>query len=533
MNYRTLGGADPKGKPQIGFISHPNDVSRCLDTFCADVFRTLDCAVYFTEDMTTPLTSDLKTEIAHIPLFLMPVSQDLLTCSSCRILAEDLPYLISLGTPVLAIMIGPDMKSAVEADSRFQGVIPLDHGGNPGAVALYREELKTCLAASFGPQHDQPHIAFEALRLLERTPKPVLSVESLGLQLSERLRWFILRAADRLETETQEAALQDCLVLANRFVQRGMGTDPAVEAYLLGRALLNGLSDAALDREDGVSLITEAAENGLPEAMDWLAEYYANSFAKPDLTRSLYWQRKQVEVLSKLYGADDPYVLQNKNALAKLCVVAEETQEALRLLSELYPVCCRVLGERHARSIAIVTEFKDVYMILGDLENAAVWQEKLCGLLDDPQVLRTAQATLLSLYCDISIAHFKQYLKDKSDETPLLERRDFLIKALRLCLTLEDRKRLRDVVCSLSDDCYRFGEYDKAAQLLQRYIQSSSDDLRCIISLISVYQKLEDKQKEAEITEKAISLYIQKLGEDSYVEGLRKRLTVLRSRLNE
>ena len=39
MNCITLGGADVKEKPRIGCISHPVDVSLCLDAFCSDVFR--------------------------------------------------------------------------------------------------------------------------------------------------------------------------------------------------------------------------------------------------------------------------------------------------------------------------------------------------------------------------------------------------------------------------------------------------------------------------------------------------------------
>ncbi len=148
----NTGSADAKEKPRIGFISHPKDVSFSLDTFCADVFRTLDSVVCFTENMTTPLTNEQKREMAHTSLFLMPILKSLLACSSCRILEEDLPFLISLRIPILAIMIGPDMRNAVETDSRLQGVTLLDHGGNPGAVALFREELKTCIVAVFGQQ---------------------------------------------------------------------------------------------------------------------------------------------------------------------------------------------------------------------------------------------------------------------------------------------------------------------------------------------------------------------------------------------
>ncbi|MBO5868835.1 MAG: hypothetical protein J6Q54_08010, partial [Oscillospiraceae bacterium] len=48
---RTKGNASPKGKPRVYFTCHPQDFEKYFDRICEDLFKTQDCAVYYTENM--------------------------------------------------------------------------------------------------------------------------------------------------------------------------------------------------------------------------------------------------------------------------------------------------------------------------------------------------------------------------------------------------------------------------------------------------------------------------------------------------
>lgn len=46
---------DVDKKPRVYFTCHPDDFGRYFQTVCEDLFRTHDCAVYYTEDMSAEI----------------------------------------------------------------------------------------------------------------------------------------------------------------------------------------------------------------------------------------------------------------------------------------------------------------------------------------------------------------------------------------------------------------------------------------------------------------------------------------------
>ena len=44
--------SDPQGKPRVFFTCHPEDFDKYFDKICEDIFKTQDCAIYYTKDMT-------------------------------------------------------------------------------------------------------------------------------------------------------------------------------------------------------------------------------------------------------------------------------------------------------------------------------------------------------------------------------------------------------------------------------------------------------------------------------------------------
>ena len=89
--YRTRGNSSPSGKPRVWFTCHPDDFERYFDKICEDIFKTHDCAVYYTNDMTAPIPDEDKpTDLGSMNLFVMPVTFRLLSKPN-RAMDDDLP----------------------------------------------------------------------------------------------------------------------------------------------------------------------------------------------------------------------------------------------------------------------------------------------------------------------------------------------------------------------------------------------------------------------------------------------------------
>ena len=79
MKVRTRGGGSPNGKRRVYFTCHPKDFARYFDKVCEDIFKTQDCAIYYTADMTAPIPEQyLESDLGQMSLFVMPVTFRLL-----------------------------------------------------------------------------------------------------------------------------------------------------------------------------------------------------------------------------------------------------------------------------------------------------------------------------------------------------------------------------------------------------------------------------------------------------------------------
>ena len=72
--YRTRENTYPKNKPRVYFTCHPDDFSLYFEKVCKDIFKTHDCAIYYTEDMMVELEEENKaTDLGQMNLFVIPV----------------------------------------------------------------------------------------------------------------------------------------------------------------------------------------------------------------------------------------------------------------------------------------------------------------------------------------------------------------------------------------------------------------------------------------------------------------------------
>lgn len=106
-------------KPRVYFTCHPKDFEKHFNSICNDIFKTHDCAIYYTEDMTEVIEGDNKaTDLGRNNLFVVPVTFNLLTTPN-RAMDEDIPYAIKEHIPVLPFMMEQGIDEFYSQPDKF------------------------------------------------------------------------------------------------------------------------------------------------------------------------------------------------------------------------------------------------------------------------------------------------------------------------------------------------------------------------------------------------------------------------------
>ena len=107
FKVETKNKVDIDKKPRVYFTCHPEDFEKHFKKVCDDIFKTHDCAIYYTEDMTEVIAKEEReTDLGRNNLFVIPVTFKLLTTPN-RAMDEDFPYALKEHIPVLPIMMEP------------------------------------------------------------------------------------------------------------------------------------------------------------------------------------------------------------------------------------------------------------------------------------------------------------------------------------------------------------------------------------------------------------------------------------------
>ena len=102
------------------------------------------------------------------------------------------------------------------------------------------------------------------------------------------------------ETEAFQAALSEKLTI---LPVKSYDDSPA-HKFLIGAAYLEGI-DVEIDNEKALELIMEAAEAGIPEAIEYLVVMYETGKGiKTDPREGIKWRKKQIKLLRERYEAE-------------------------------------------------------------------------------------------------------------------------------------------------------------------------------------------------------------------------------------
>ena len=142
IKVRTKNKIGIDKKPRVYFTCHPNDMNKYFDKICQDILKTLDCAIFYTENMTEIIAEEDKDiELGRNSLFVVPVTLNLLTTPN-RAMAVDIPYAKKEHIPVLPFMMESGLDSIYSRPDKFGEMQYLNPNSTDASEISYEEKLK-------------------------------------------------------------------------------------------------------------------------------------------------------------------------------------------------------------------------------------------------------------------------------------------------------------------------------------------------------------------------------------------------------
>lgn len=142
---KTMHNENPRGKPRVFFTCHPEDFDRYFEQICKRIFKTHDCAIYYTEDMSEPIPEqDLDTDLGSNNLLVIPVTRRLLTEEN-RAMNKDFPYAKRANMPILPIMMEPELDALYSKPENFGTLQYLSVSSADATAISYEEKLQKFL----------------------------------------------------------------------------------------------------------------------------------------------------------------------------------------------------------------------------------------------------------------------------------------------------------------------------------------------------------------------------------------------------
>lgn len=143
--YKTRGNSSPQNKPRVYFTCHPDDFERYFDKICEDIFKTHDCAIYYTEDMTDIIPDEDKpTDLGSMNLFVVPITFRLLSKPN-RAMDDDLVYAKKEHIAILPFMMEPGIDEFYSRPDKFGELQYINPYSHDLTEISYEEKLKKYL----------------------------------------------------------------------------------------------------------------------------------------------------------------------------------------------------------------------------------------------------------------------------------------------------------------------------------------------------------------------------------------------------
>ncbi len=169
--------------------------------------------------------------------------------------------------------------------------------------------------------------------------------------------------------------------------------------YFIGLAYLNGI-DVEINKEKGAEIIRTAAEDGLPEAMEKLADIYSGGHGVArNHPEALKWQQKYVDWIKANDSSEDHYktlytgLTKIKKLMSVYSDIGPISREILECAEKMREEDCEGWLEYLRDAYYAMTEY---YANSGDREKAKEYSEKYLNLYEKDR--ETGDAELLHAY---------------------------------------------------------------------------------------------------------------------------------------
>ncbi len=447
MKFITKYGDSPFGKRRVYLTSHPDDFEKCFEKITGDIFKTHDCVIYYTEDMTEPLDEEnLETDLGSNNLFVVPVTYKLLSQPS-RAMEVDIPYAKEHNIPILPILAEDNLEDMAALPKNF-GIRPL---------------------------------------LTMFTGRP--TVFSFEARLKEYLDAVLLDDATVKEIDASD------YVAPSAYYNDGVPADPE-HNYLIGLEKIAGVWER-IDRSTGSNLIFSAAEADCPEAMKKMRDMYTvGDSVEPNHEKALYYAKKLSEYYKENCGPFSRGTLYTLFPLAFLLHKMGNVAEAYDVIENIYFAAEECLEEDNDDNINLLKELIAVCGSTWNKSNLSEYAEILYDKTlemygeDDP---RTTEALA-------ELANASSLVWEDEDATSYGEK-------VRSLLSRKYGKNSPAELkyCNFLAEYYEgYGDCQKAEELyesvytayLQRYGEKHIDTVDALIRIATVYAR-QGKYKEA------------------------------------
>ncbi len=152
--------------------------------------------------------------------------------------------------------------------------------------------------------------------------------------------------------------------------------DPA-HNFLIGLAYLDGI-DMEIDRERGLKLITDAAKDGLIDAMEMLFKMYREGKGiQVNYKEAVKWGERIAEYYREHYGEEETITLTSMAELASTYDELGYYHKSIDLKEKVCALSCKILGENDRNTMISLNNLAVTYNLLGNLQKSLELKEKV------------------------------------------------------------------------------------------------------------------------------------------------------------
>lgn len=510
FKIKTKNAFDIGKKPRVYFTCHPDDFDKYFEKICADIFKTHDCSIYYTEDMREAISDDEKeTDLGRMNLFVVPVTYKLLFQPN-RAMDGDIAYAKNEHIPILPIMMESGIDAVYSNPDKFGERQYLNPYSRDLTEISYEEKLKKHLEAVLISNEMAAHIRaeFDAYIFLSYRKKDrkyanrLMRIIHSNPECRDIAIWFdeFLIPGESFKTNIKKALsdskLFTLLVTPNILEYHDDGTPNFImeEEYPAAHDLGIEIVPAEMEETDKILLADKF--NGIPECIrvgeDNFNEQFIETIAKVSTKKNNTSEHDFLIGLAYLDGID----VEVNRALGIELITKSAEAGYINAILKLYLM--------YSKGEGVIIDYNKA------LKWATALYNKYCEEYgaEHPDTL-TSLSNLASSYGNVGNYRKKLELCEK-------------VYALRIKILGEEHSDTLISLNNLAHSYYTLDNYEKSLELHKKaYILRSRifgeehpDTLQSLTNLANAYSKVGEHKKSLELSEKVYSLRIKILGEE-------------------